>query len=94
MCTSSLAEYQRLQRVADEASLKSEQARLAHRCGRVGHPGRQFSRFLQRSVPGKDRRGERRQLCLLALVGGVVAVAMIIVIRLSPERRGELLHAH
>ena len=30
----------------------------------------------------------------LALVGGVVAVAMIIVIRLSPERRGELLHAH
>ena len=30
----------------------------------------------------------------LALVGGVVAVAMIIVIRLSPERRGELLHAY
>ncbi len=30
----------------------------------------------------------------LALVGGVVAVAIIIVIRFSPERRGELLTAH
>jgi MFS transporter, SHS family, lactate transporter len=30
----------------------------------------------------------------LALVAGVVAVAMIVVIRFSPERRGELLHAH
>jgi SHS family lactate transporter-like MFS transporter len=30
----------------------------------------------------------------LALVGVVVAVATIIVIRLSPERSGELLHAH
>jgi SHS family lactate transporter-like MFS transporter len=30
----------------------------------------------------------------LALVGGVVAVAMIVIIRFSPERRGELLHAH
>ena len=30
----------------------------------------------------------------LALVGGVVAVAMVVVIRFSPERRGELLKAH
>ncbi len=30
----------------------------------------------------------------LALVGGVVAVAMIVVIRFSPEKRGEHLHAH
>ncbi len=30
----------------------------------------------------------------LALVGGVVAVAMIVVIRFSPERRGHLLTAH
>ena len=30
----------------------------------------------------------------LALVGGVVAVAMIIIIRFSPERRGQLLTAH
>ena len=30
----------------------------------------------------------------LALVGGVVAVAMIVVIRFSPEKRGELLTAH
>jgi SHS family lactate transporter-like MFS transporter len=30
----------------------------------------------------------------LALVAGVVAVAMIVIIRFSPERRGELLHAH
>ena len=39
MGTSSLAEYQHLHRVADEARLKSEQARLAHRCGRVWAPG-------------------------------------------------------
>ena len=30
----------------------------------------------------------------LALVAGVVAVAMIVVIRFSPERRGERLTAH
>ncbi len=30
----------------------------------------------------------------LALVGGVVAVALIVVIRFSPEKRGETLHAH
>ena len=30
----------------------------------------------------------------LAVVAGVVAVAMIIIIRFSPERRGELLKAH
>ncbi len=30
----------------------------------------------------------------LALVAGVVAVAIVIVIRFSPERRGEILHAH
>jgi SHS family lactate transporter-like MFS transporter len=30
----------------------------------------------------------------LALVGGTVAVALIIVIRFSPEKRGETLHAH
>ena len=30
----------------------------------------------------------------LALVGGVVAVAMIVVIRFSPEKRGQLLTAH
>ena len=30
----------------------------------------------------------------LALVAGVVAVALIIVIRFSPERRGETLQAH
>jgi MFS transporter, SHS family, lactate transporter len=30
----------------------------------------------------------------LALVAGVIAVAIVVVIRFSPERRGELLHAH
>ena len=30
----------------------------------------------------------------LALVGDVVAVAMIVVIRFSPEKRGQLLTAH
>ncbi len=30
----------------------------------------------------------------LALVAGVVAVAIVVAIRFSPERRGELLHAH
>ena len=30
----------------------------------------------------------------LALVAGVVAVAIIVVIRFSPERRGEVLKAH
>jgi SHS family lactate transporter-like MFS transporter len=30
----------------------------------------------------------------LALVGGVVAVALIAIIRFSPEKRGETLHAH
>ena len=30
----------------------------------------------------------------LALVGGVVAVAIIVVIRFSPERRGQTLTAH
>ena len=30
----------------------------------------------------------------LAVVAGVVAVALVIVIRFSPEKRGELLHAH
>ena len=30
----------------------------------------------------------------LALVGGVIAVAIIVVIRFSPERRGQLLTAH
>ncbi len=30
----------------------------------------------------------------LALVGGIVAVVLIVVIRFSPERRGETLHAH
>jgi len=30
----------------------------------------------------------------LALVGGIVAVALIVVIRFSPEKRGEVLHAH
>jgi SHS family lactate transporter-like MFS transporter len=30
----------------------------------------------------------------LALVAGVIAVAIAVVIRFSPERRGELLHAH
>jgi SHS family lactate transporter-like MFS transporter len=30
----------------------------------------------------------------LAVVGGVVAVAMLVIIRFSPERRGELLTAH
>jgi len=30
----------------------------------------------------------------LALVAGIVAVALIIVIRFSPEKRGETLHAH
>ena len=30
----------------------------------------------------------------LALVAGVIAIAIVVVIRFSPERRGELLHAH
>ena len=30
----------------------------------------------------------------LALVGGIVAVALIVVIRFSPEKRGETLYAH
>ncbi len=30
----------------------------------------------------------------LALVAGVVAVALVIIIRFSPEKRGETLHAH
>jgi SHS family lactate transporter-like MFS transporter len=30
----------------------------------------------------------------LALVGGVVAIALIVIIRFSPEKRGETLHAH
>ena len=30
----------------------------------------------------------------LALVAGCVAVALVIVIRFSPEKRGETLHAH
>jgi SHS family lactate transporter-like MFS transporter len=30
----------------------------------------------------------------LALVGGVVAVALLIIIRFSPEKRGQTLHAH
>ena len=30
----------------------------------------------------------------LALVAGVVAIAIVVIIRFSPERRGELLHAH
>jgi hypothetical protein len=30
----------------------------------------------------------------LALVAGVVAVAIIVCIRFSPERRGEILKAH
>ena len=58
--------------------------------------GRQFPRLLQRAVPGQDRRGERRQLrlCAGAGGGGVVGVAMIVVIRFSPEKRGEVLTAH
>ena len=30
----------------------------------------------------------------LALVAGIVAVALVAIIRFSPERRGETLHAH
>ena len=45
-------------------------------------------------LPGQDRRGERRQLRLRAGAGRrLVAVAIIIVIRFSPERRGEKLTA-
>ena len=36
---SSLAEYQRLHRVADEARLKSEQARPRNDADEFGHPG-------------------------------------------------------
>ena len=59
-------------------------------------PGRQFPRLLQRPVPGlrSPRRNGGDYAFALALVAGVVAVAIVIVIRFSPERRGELLVAH
>ena len=58
--------------------------------------GRQLPGVLQRPVPGQDspRANGGDYGFALALVGGIVAVALIIVIRFSPEKRGETLHAH
>ena len=77
------------------ASQRIVARRGARHAARLRLSGRQLPRLLQRAVPGEIAKSNGGDYGFaLALVGGVVAVALIVVIRFSPEKRGETLQAH
>ncbi len=76
-------------------STNCRRARCARPAG-VHLSGRQLAGFVQRPVPGQARGSESAATIAMRSrwSAGVVAVALIIVIRFSPEKRGQVLLAH